>query len=152
MNPRVLIAVDLGTASDLLVDTGFSLAQTLHAEPYLLYTYAFPPPSPTSFYPEASRAIYEQAKLDLRRLVRGKEPALRDDQLLARSGAASRLIVDTAHELGAELIVMGTHRVRGLERWVVGSTAESVTRRASCPVLVVPCPTPARHEAVADLS
>ncbi|HEY6881056.1 MAG TPA: universal stress protein [Polyangiales bacterium] len=152
MKPRILIAVDLGTASDLLIDTGFSLAQTLHAEPYLLYTYAFPPPSPTSFYPEASRAIYEQAKLDLRRLVRDKVPAPRDEQLLARSGPAARLIVDAARELGVELIVMGTHRMRGIERLVVGSTAESVTRRAACPVLVVPCPTPNSRETVADLS
>ena len=46
-------------------------------------------------------------------------------------------IVQVAVDLQADLIVVGTHGRRGLERMVLGSQAEMVVRHASCPVLVV---------------
>jgi nucleotide-binding universal stress UspA family protein len=144
-----LVAVDLGSASEQVLEAAFELVRKLQAEPYVLYTYAFPPPSPRSFYPSASRAIYEQAKLDLRRLVQEHGPELGDEHLLVRSGSAPRLIISAAAELGAALIVMGTHRLRGVERLLVGSTAENVARRAGCPVLVIPPAIAASKPAVA---
>ncbi|MCX6926594.1 MAG: universal stress protein [Verrucomicrobia bacterium] len=46
-------------------------------------------------------------------------------------------IVDTAKELGIDLIIISTHGHNGLERVLLGSTAEKVVRHAGCPVLVV---------------
>jgi nucleotide-binding universal stress UspA family protein len=46
-------------------------------------------------------------------------------------------ILAYAEEVGADLVVMGTHGRRGLPRLVLGSTAEYVLRRAACPVLLV---------------
>lgn len=46
-------------------------------------------------------------------------------------------ILKMAEEKGAELIVMGTHGRRGLNRLLLGSVAESVTKRANCPVLLI---------------
>jgi universal stress protein A len=43
-----------------------------------------------------------------------------------------------AAELGAQLIVVGTHNRRGMARLLLGSVAESTVRYARCPVLVVP--------------
>ena len=45
-----------------------------------------------------------------------------------------------AKDIGAELIVMGTHGRRGLSRALLGSTAEYVVRTAECPVLTVRSP------------
>lgn len=42
---------------------------------------------------------------------------------------------------GADFVVMGTHGRSGVERLIVGSTAEQVIRRADVPVLVVPLDT-----------
>jgi len=55
----------------------------------------------------------------------------------ARIGKPSEEILDLATEVGADLILVGTHGHSGLERLVVGSTAERVVRHAGCPVLVV---------------
>ena len=44
-----------------------------------------------------------------------------------------------AAELGADLIVMGTHGRTGLAHAFLGSVAERVLRRAPCPVLTVRC-------------
>lgn len=49
----------------------------------------------------------------------------------------SRLILDEAKSWPADLIIMGTHGLRGIERIVMGSDAESVVRKCSVPVLLV---------------
>lgn len=46
-------------------------------------------------------------------------------------------LLETARAIGADLIVLGTHGRRGIERLFLGSVAENVLRRAPCPVLVV---------------
>jgi universal stress protein A len=46
-------------------------------------------------------------------------------------------ILRTQAEFGCDLIVLGTHGESGLRRWLTGSVAEEVVRRAPCPVLVV---------------
>jgi nucleotide-binding universal stress UspA family protein len=53
-----------------------------------------------------------------------------------RVGVPARAILQTAADIGADLIIVGTHHRSGLERFVLGSVAERVLRDARCPVLV----------------
>ena len=55
-------------------------------------------------------------------------------------GDPATAIVDTADEENADFIVMGTHGRTGLTRLLMGSVAESVIRRAKCPVLTIKQP------------
>lgn len=48
-----------------------------------------------------------------------------------------RGIVQTAQEIGADLLVIGSHGRRGLEKLVLGSVAQRVLSEAHVPVLVV---------------
>jgi len=50
------------------------------------------------------------------------------------TGEPATEIVELAKEEGVDLIVMGTHGRTGLGRLLMGSVAESVVRRAPCPV------------------
>ncbi|MCI0705056.1 MAG: universal stress protein [Planctomycetia bacterium] len=59
------------------------------------------------------------------------------------SGDPVEVILGVAQERPADLIVMGTHGRTGLRRLIMGSVAEQVVRRASCPVLTVTAPFPA---------
>ena len=54
-----------------------------------------------------------------------------------RMSDPTRAIVQLASDIEADLIVVGTHGRGGLARFLLGSVAESVVRRAPCPVLVV---------------
>lgn len=56
------------------------------------------------------------------------------------TGVADLKIIDTAAEIGADLIVMGTHGHTGLAHALLGSTTERVVRKAPCPVLTVRAP------------
>lgn len=53
-----------------------------------------------------------------------------------RVGVPARAILQTAADIGADLIVVGTHRRKGIEKLVLGSVAERVLHEARCPVLV----------------
>jgi len=53
------------------------------------------------------------------------------------SGEAADEIVKLAVDLEADLVMVGTHTRRGVERLLLGSVAERVVRTAPCPVLVV---------------
>ena len=53
------------------------------------------------------------------------------------SGKPFDEIIKTAQDIGADLIVLGTHGRTGLAHILIGSTAEKVVRKASCPVLTV---------------
>jgi universal stress protein A len=55
----------------------------------------------------------------------------------AASGNPIEVILAEAKRVTADLIVMGTNGRRGMSRLALGSVAESVVRRAGCPVLVV---------------
>lgn len=46
-------------------------------------------------------------------------------------------ILSTAHEVNADLIVTATHGRSGVAHFLLGSVAETVVRRALCPVLTV---------------
>lgn len=55
----------------------------------------------------------------------------------AIGGRASEFVVKDAKEWPADLIAMGTHGLRGIERLVMGSDAQSVVRTSPVPVLLV---------------
>jgi len=52
-----------------------------------------------------------------------------------RTGHPSTIILEEAEKLGADLIVIASHRP-GLENYLLGSTASRVVRHAPCAVLV----------------
>jgi universal stress protein E len=54
-----------------------------------------------------------------------------------REGRAAQTIADTAVEVGADLLVVGTHGRTGLAHMLLGSVAEKVVRLTSCSVLAV---------------
>jgi nucleotide-binding universal stress UspA family protein len=78
-------------------------------------------------------------------VVRAKEnldAALRTHQLDAEPqivlGSLHKTIVAAATQVGAELVVIGSHRRSTLDRMIAGSLSEHVAACARCAVLVVP--------------
>ena len=58
-------------------------------------------------------------------------------QIVSHEGPVIPEIVRSAADLRADLIVIGTHGLAGLERWLLGSTANDVLHGAPCDVLAV---------------
>lgn len=55
-------------------------------------------------------------------------------------GDPAETILAYADEIGADLVVAGTHGRSGVERRLMGSVSERIVRRATCPVLTVGLP------------
>ena len=56
---------------------------------------------------------------------------------VVQEGHAGEKIVEIADKLKNDVIVMGTHGWRGVNKAIMGSTAERIIANASCPVLIV---------------
>jgi universal stress protein A len=52
-------------------------------------------------------------------------------------GNPSDVILDKSRDLDVNLVIMGSHGKKGLSRLIMGSVAETVVRKANCPVLIV---------------
>lgn len=101
----------------------------------------------TSYPPglQISASARSQARAQLDAYLRGVAAPLRElgasVRLEVRDGHPADEILDYAEEIRADLIVMNTHGLSGVSRWVYGSVADRVLRSASCPVLLVrACP------------
>jgi nucleotide-binding universal stress UspA family protein len=70
-----------------------------------------------------SRLVEAGVDHELRQLVRGNEPA--------------EEVVETADEVGAELIVIGMRHRSAVGKFLLGSTAQRILLDAHCPVLAV---------------
>jgi nucleotide-binding universal stress UspA family protein len=85
-------------------------------------------------YEEAGRVRAED-------YIKGMAERLRAKQFratgLARVGTPAEVIVDTARECQADLIVMSTHALTGPARAILGSVADAVVHLADMPVLLV---------------
>ncbi|MFO8098102.1 MAG: universal stress protein, partial [Salinibacter sp.] len=58
--------------------------------------------------------------------------------VVSRSNATvDEAVLEYAETEAVDLIVLGTHGRRGMDRFVLGSVAETVLRRAPCPVLTI---------------
>jgi len=59
------------------------------------------------------------------------------DSKLVKHGPIAPAILSSAAELGADLLVVGTHGRGGLSKFVIGSVSEELLRRATFPVMTV---------------
>jgi nucleotide-binding universal stress UspA family protein len=80
--------------------------------------------------------------------IRPEDAGIPVEHQLLLGGDPATEILRIAQAIQADLIVMGTHGRTGLRRLLLGSVAEQVVRRASCPVVTVKGPRP--HHAPAQ--
>jgi len=83
---------------------------------------------------ERFEAIGEHALDDLREVAADRGLTL---TTAIRKGLPEEEILAYVDENEIDLLVMGTHGRRGIQRYILGSTTEDVLRRASVPVLAV---------------
>ena len=137
---RVVVAVDGSTVSQRalawaaeearLRDAALDVVNAWRA-PYLATYPMVPLPLDTGPFEEASKEILETAV-----------SSVPTDQLPAQverisvHGGAAEVILNVAK--GADLVVMGSRGLRGLEAALLGSVTNQVTHHASCPVVVIP--------------
>jgi nucleotide-binding universal stress UspA family protein len=88
---------------------------------------------------EYERALKKQAEefLNETKLVLEKAGVRASIDVVISKSSAAEGIIDFAKEAGADLIIIGTKGLTGVERFLMGGVASSVIRHAHCPVLAV---------------
>jgi universal stress protein A len=87
--------------------------------------------------PPPAAALYEELRDEARRAMADLAARTPGAQTILRDGTPRLEILAAAQEVGADLIVMGTHGRTGLAHLLFGSVAEHVVRHAPVPVFTV---------------
>lgn len=138
---NILVSVDLEAASDHVLDVALGLASKLGARLSVLHVYSLPVYNlpDGSYVPtaEVASSVAEAARKHLDATVaRYSDRGVTVSGIL-RNGSPQVEISNVANEIGADLIVMGTHGRGALGRVLLGSVAQSVVRSATQPVLTI---------------
>ncbi len=141
----VVVGVDFGSSGDDAILEGLRFlasgqVSTLHAVHVLDPRDVIDDPRKPAL--ETEEEVVERAPaLLLQRIghlanVLGRVVDIDKVRTHARIGRAPAAIHQVAVDYDADMIIVGTHGRRGLDRLVLGSVAESLVRTAHCPVLV----------------
>ena len=142
---KIVVGVDLSPGSQIALAHAIDIARTQGGE--VVMALADVVPEVPEDLPAGARAAAESYARTLNERLAADRQAL-GDLLQRHQGqgvAMSQVIVDgypddqlakVATELGADLIVVGSHGRTGLQRLILGSVAERVVRLATCHVLV----------------
>lgn len=142
---KILVPTDFSSCSDSALELGARLAADHGAELVALHVVDLGHVSAravirTEAHPEGILVGDHAVELANKELAKRLERlAGKVDKRTSRValGAPVKAICNAAAELGADLVVMGTHGRGGLAHLVMGSVAEKVLRTAKLPVLTV---------------
>jgi nucleotide-binding universal stress UspA family protein len=136
---KVVIPVDFTSTMDKVVDYAVSIADQLNSKILFLHVINdFQGYDMMLVHPS-----FELMKKDLEdagnermgNLVKEYENRSQGVSGKVVYGDAGEEIVKFAADEDADMIIIGTHGAKGLERILMGSTAEYVVKKAPCPIL-----------------
>ncbi|HVR36861.1 MAG TPA: universal stress protein [Methylomirabilota bacterium] len=137
---RILVPIDFSECSKKALQYGIAFAREHRAAITLLHV--VPALSGDGEYAAADCAQLEATLIDsgtrdLSKLASDAVPGGISADTEIRIGSPARVIIETARNLPADLIVISTHGWTGLKHVFLGSVAGQVVQRAPCPVFVV---------------
>ena len=142
MYERILMPVDGSRCSEQAVAEGLRLADQVGAT--VVFLHAIEDPLAAGYATPESLPYAAKLAEDLKgegERILDRAMAWADDAGVA----AERLLVEHRHpadaikdaEATVDLVVMGTHGRRGMQRWMFGSVTEAALRRSTKPFLIV---------------
>jgi len=144
---KILVPIDFSLYSENAVRVASELSAALSAPLVLVHVYdpvAYPLPDGYVMYTPGQLSKMFTAFDN--RLEAAQRDALRQGAVSADTrllqGLTSEEIVRVARDEHFDLIVLGSHGRRGLERFLLGSVAARVVQTAPCAVLTVKTPRP----------
>jgi nucleotide-binding universal stress UspA family protein len=148
---KVLIALDYDSTSQKVAEAGYSMAEAMKAEVFLLHIIA-----DATYYSalEYSPITGFAGNMDMSNLQLNSIDALKNATrqflektkhhlgdktitILVKEGDFADSILATAKEILADFIVIGSHSRNWIENMLMGSVTEKVLRHSKIPVLII---------------
>jgi len=143
---HILVALDHSECAHLVAEEATQIALTTGARLTFVHAIAMPQgmSSDVLIAPDPDKGAVAAGDY-LRADAEGRIAILRAEAeakgvtayVQIEQGEPAEVILAAAERLNVRMIVMGTHGRRGIARLLLGSVAEEVLRRATCPVLSV---------------
>jgi nucleotide-binding universal stress UspA family protein len=139
---RILVPVDFSEVAPILAKWAKDFAQQLNAK--IILTYVLEDLSPyerilveVKTLTELENTLYEGAKKSMEDFLKEHFSDFPDVEPVLEKGDVVETILWVAQEKGADLIVIGTHGRKGLDRILFGSVAEGVVKNSPIPVVTI---------------
>ena len=136
---RILVATDFSSVAEKAFESALEMAKQFGAELTIanVITPMVYPDRPDMIGPKILDVEESAAWTAMMRIA--DSPALKDvtHREIVRFGPVVSTIEELVAEFGIDLVVVGTHGGKGLQKLLLGSVAESLLRECSCPVLTV---------------
>ncbi len=138
---KILCAIDFSEHSPVVADYALTMAKGLGADIVCVYVapslsqyvgFHVPPSSIENFVGE----IVAGADTTMATFINENFPGVKVDARVVTGYAAEELLA-LVDETGSDLLVMGTHGRKGIDRILFGSVAEKVVKSAKVPVVTI---------------
>lgn len=145
---RILFPVDLTDFSERIVPEAISVAEKFGAEVHLLAVVEPLEQFSTFYVPHPSLDLFEKEMVERaeRKLLEFEDLSFVSYRNVKHAVLRGRPADEILKYIGSEkidMVIMATHRRKGLERALLGSVADEVIRRSPVPVMTL---NPSEHE------
>lgn len=147
-----MVALDYDPTALKVAEMGYKLAKAMRAETILFHVIAesayysaieygsimgFPGYADSELFRSNDPAELKRSSLDF---LNQSKKHLGDENIktVVANGSVSNTIIKVAREMHADIIVMGSHSKRWLEKVLVGSVTEEVLPDSSIPLFIIP--------------
>jgi len=144
---RILLAIDDSKFSQAAIETVMAQAKPKETEVRVLHVIEPVPIYPDGLawgYSSEAAQIPEEQRKEAEGLMARASQKLRaagfNVTTATEVGNPKVVIIDSAKEWPADLVIVGSHGRKGLDRFLMGSVSEAVARHASCSVQIVRAP------------
>ena len=140
---RILVPIDFSENSEKIVQYAILMAKKMEASLTLLFVaQSFFETNSDFFVPhvpiaELEQDIFESSKKKMAMFVEESMDKSISHDSVVLLGDVAQEILDYVKEKEIDMIVMGTHGYKGLDKLLFGSVAEKIVKMSSCPVLTV---------------
>lgn len=140
---KILVPLDLSSASKKTVAISCSMAKELKAKLWLLHIvnfnlgYAGYEGNPFVMRTALEKQFEEESR-KLEQIARECRGQGIEVVSLIEEGDTAGVVLLQAKKLAVDMIIMGSHGHGAVYSMLVGSTCEGVMRESTCPVLIVP--------------
>jgi nucleotide-binding universal stress UspA family protein len=146
---NVLIALDYNPTAQKIAELGFAFAAAMQAkitlatiyENYTDYTpVIYDPIMGFTGYTESDKISQELILTKSQKFLEKTKKHLGDENIsiIVKEGSSAKEILNIAKEIKADMIVIGSHSKRWLDKLIIGSTTEKVLKHSKIPMLIIP--------------
>jgi nucleotide-binding universal stress UspA family protein len=149
---KILIALDYNPTAQKVAEAGYQLAKAMQAQVVLLHVISNPAYYASSVYDPImgfsgfenlnlmESTLLDELKKTAQEFLDKSKLHLGDETIdtVIKEGNIAEAILETVTDFGIDIIVIGSHSSKWLDKILLGSTAEDVLHQTTTPLFIIP--------------